>query len=107
MAEATAPHTERTANVYQGMNPTFTTTVHTAQEFGVPGPAEQTVLLTTVVEKDGRNSQLTNINRSSALPAHHEEALCAANMFPDFIPDKMNGEVIRSKFLSPVKFRFQ
>jgi hypothetical protein len=78
-----------------------------AQEFGMPSPAEQTVILSMVVEKDGRISQLTTINQSSTLPAYNEEALRVANMFPDFVPGKMNGEVVRSKFLIPVKFRFQ
>lgn len=78
-----------------------------AQEFGMPGPAGQSLILHMAVEKDGRMSHLTSRNRVSTPTAYNEEALRAANMFPDVASGKMNGAFVRSTIRIPVKIRFQ
>lgn len=70
-----------------------------ARDQGIEG----TVYITFVVEKDGSISSAEVVKGVSL--ETDVEATRVVEMFPNWIPGKHNGEVVRSSFVVPIKFK--
>ena len=72
-----------------------------AKDNGIEG----TVVLTFVVEKDGRISDLTVVRGKGG--GLTEESLRVAGLLPDWQPGRQNGRAVRVKYTLPIKFDLQ
>ena len=63
------------------------------------------VIITFVVEKDGSIAEAKVMK--SVYPALDEEALRVVNAMPRWIPGKLNGVCVRTKYTIPITFRLQ
>ena len=67
--------------------------------------AQGRVVITFVVEKDGSIAEAKVMK--SVYPALDEEALRVVNAMPRWIPGKLNGVCVRTKYTIPITFRLQ
>ncbi|MDE7075000.1 MAG: energy transducer TonB [Odoribacter sp.] len=64
---------------------------------------EGTVLIRFIIEKNGTLSHIQVARK--AYPSLDAEALRAVKSMPQWIPGKVNGQVVRSKYTLPITFR--
>lgn len=63
------------------------------------------VIVSFVVERDGSIAEAKVVK--SVYPSLDEEALRVVNGMPKWIPGKLNGESVRTKYTIPITFRIQ
>ena len=68
-------------------------------------PKASTVNRTMVVERDGSVAEAKVVK--SVYPSLDEEALRVVSGMPKWIPGKLNGESVRTKYTIPITFRIQ
>lgn len=67
--------------------------------------AQGRVIVSFVVERDGRITEPKVVK--SVYQSLDEEALRVVSSMPKWAPGKLNGEVVRTKYMIPITFRVE